>query len=181
MLQVPPRLIRASPFVYVRDGASSGASSPVYTSWFAQQDPFAFDGEKVAYDETARRFESGTPSMPSLYAGEAGLTLLHTVGMATIQEHVQQLATRTIQKALERGLDVLTPVDPSERGPLVVLRCGDARRLVEILEGEGILTSARGNGLRIGLHFYNTPGDVDVLFDVLDRFPALTLPPRNIT
>ncbi len=146
---------------------------PTMTGWFAQENPFAFDIERQTYHQTARRFEMGTPPVPNLYAGEAGIRLVMEVGLERIRDHVEKLVAETIGKARERGIEVLTPDDPTEHGPMVVLRSTDSDKAVAVLEKEGVITSNRHDGLRLSFHYYNVPEDVDAVFDVLDRHPEL--------
>jgi selenocysteine lyase/cysteine desulfurase len=159
-------------FLYVRRELIERLE-PTLTGWFAQENPFAFDIERAAYHSTARRFESGTPPIPNLYAAIAGLRLVMKAGVKRIQLHVDELARFTIEQAQKRGIEVLTPEDARERGPLVMLRSKDAGRLVQILERKGIIVSSRADGLRLGLHYYNLPEDIEETFAVLDRHPEL--------
>ena len=45
---------------------------------------------------TARRFDAGTPPVPNIYAGVAGLGLLEETGVAAVEAHVAALNTRLI-------------------------------------------------------------------------------------
>ena len=76
----------------------------------------------------ARRFQSGTPPVPSIYAGIAGIELMQEIGIAETREHV-----RAPQRAADRGSrrarrHVATPRNPSERGALVCIPRRDAAR-----------------------------------------------------
>ena len=159
-------------FLYVREELIQKLE-PTMTGWFAQENPFAFDIERQTYHQTARRFEMGTPPVPNLYAGEAGVRLVMEVGLERIRDHVEKLVAQTIRKARERGIYVLTPDDPTEHGPMVVLRATDSDKAVAFLEKEGVITSNRHDGLRLSFYYYNVPEDVDAVFDVLDRDPEL--------
>ena len=159
-------------FLYVRKELIQELE-PTVTGWFAQENPFAFSVEQETYHPTARRFEAGTPPVPSLYAAEAGIRLLMEVGPDRVRDHVETLVVETMRKARERGIEVLTSDDPAEHGPLVVLRSTDSSKAVAVLEKEGIITSNRHDGLRLSFHYYNVPEDVEAIFDVLDRHPKL--------
>jgi selenocysteine lyase/cysteine desulfurase len=50
-----------------------------------------------------------------------------------------------------------------------VVRSPDAATLVERLEGRGIITSARGTGLRVSFHAYNNDEDVNAVLKALDE------------
>jgi selenocysteine lyase/cysteine desulfurase len=146
---------------------------PSDSGWFGQENVFAYDVHHLRYAASARRFETGSPPVPNVYASLAALQLLAGVGLDTIQAHVQELAGRFIEGARRRGLALLTPEEPADRGPLVMVRSTDAPRLVEALAREGILCSTRDGALRVSLHYYNTVEDVDAVLAALDRQPAL--------
>jgi len=142
---------------------------PVYTGWFAQQNPFAFDMEKWEYASSARRFESGTPAIPSVYAALEGLKFLNEIGFTAIQEKIEHLSGYLIDGLRNLELKIYTPFEKELRGPLVVFESGNPEKIVNILLDEGIITSSRGKGIRIALHFYNTKEDADTLLKVLQK------------
>ncbi len=164
-------------FLYVRRELLEDAElEPLMTGWFGQEKPFDFDIERATYHASARRFETGTPPVPNLYAGLAALELLAEVDPTSVAAHVETLASRLISEASERGWQALTPEEPERRGPLVVLAassCTDATRVVETLNQRDIVVSARGSGLRVSFHYYNVPDDIDALLSVLDNHAGL--------
>jgi len=159
-------------FMYVREDRLE-ALEPVITGWFGQSKPFDFDIERATHHASARRFETGTPPVPNLYAGRAGLETLAELSPQAVSDHVDGLMTRLIRGARERGVRVLTPESPEHRGPLVVLAATDADRAVELLGRHDIIVSARGSGIRVSAHYYNLLEDIDALWSVLDRSPDL--------
>jgi selenocysteine lyase/cysteine desulfurase len=159
-------------FMYVRKELID-RFQPSDSGWFAQENVFAYDVHHLRYAASARRFETGSPPVPNVYASLAALRLLAGVGLDVIQTHVQALAGRFIDGARRRGLALLTPEEPADRGPLVMVRSNDAPKLVEALAREGILCSTRDGSLRVSLHYYNTAEDVDAVLAALDRHPEL--------
>jgi selenocysteine lyase/cysteine desulfurase len=136
---------------------------PTQTGWFADEDIFAMSIADYSPHASARRFDSGTPPVPSLYAGVAGLELVTGAGVPAIEAHVRGLAGRLLDGLDELGATVATPRDPSARGPLVCVRATDVERLVATLGREGIIVSSRDDNLRVALHLYNVAEDVDRL------------------
>jgi selenocysteine lyase/cysteine desulfurase len=159
-------------FLYVRR-ALIERLEPLATGWFGRSDPFAFDATRLDWSASARRFECGTPPVPSAYGAAAGLALLNEVGLAPIAGRIDALVDRFWQGARALGFDLLTPGDPARRGPLVVVRASHAAELVRRLEGRGIIASARGSGLRVSFHGYNDDHDVDEVLRALDAEAAL--------
>ena len=155
-------------FLYVRRDLIE-TLRPLESGWFAQENPFAFDTWHLTYATSANRFQSGSPPIPSVYGARAGLKLVQEAGVETTAAHVERLATRLIEGASAAGYRVRTPLDPAERGPLVVLGARDAERLAALLREAGIICAPRTGGLRCGFHFYNLEEDVDRLLEHLAR------------
>jgi selenocysteine lyase/cysteine desulfurase len=156
--------------------------TPTDTGWFGQADPFAYDVHHLDYGPGARRFQSGSPPVPAVYAGLAALRLLRSVGLDAVRDHVRSLAGQAIAGLRERDLDVITPDDPALRGPLVMVRCRDVQRLIARLADRGVLCSTRDGALRVSFHHYNSEADVRTLLSGLDDNIDLLAPagPGNI-
>ena len=116
-------------FLYVRR-ALIEQLEPLSTGWFGRANPFAFSLDPLDWAASARRFEAGTPPVPTAYAAAAGLDLLNTLGPAVVDAQIRRLTDRMIDGARRRGFAVATPDDPEQRGALVVVRCADAGTLV---------------------------------------------------
>ena len=139
---------------------------PTATGWFADEDIFAMDHTDYSPARTAARFQSGTPPVPSIYAGIAGMELMKEIGVAETREHVNDLNAYLIE-----GLDDLDAkvVTPAQRGALICVKATDAKGLVAALGGDAIVTSERDSNLRISAHAYNTREDVDAVLESLRR------------
>ncbi len=159
-------------FMWVRPGLHE-TLVPTQTGWFADEDIFAMSIADYSPHRSARRFDSGTPPVPSLYAGVAGLSLVSETGVPSIQAHVLALGDRLLDGLDELGAAVVTPRDAARRGPLVCVRSTDVEALVGALASERIVVSSREDKLRIALHLYNLEEDVDTLLAALTRHRAL--------
>ena len=146
---------------------------PTQTGWFADEDIFAMSIADYSPHASARRFDSGTPPVPALYAGVAGLDVLAATGVPAVEAHVSGLVERLFDGLDELGATVATPREPAARGPLVCVRSTDVPSLVAALAGERIVTSMRDENLRVAFHLYNVEDDVDRLLDALGRHRAL--------
>jgi selenocysteine lyase/cysteine desulfurase len=155
-------------FLWVRGSLLPGLV-PSQTGWFADEDIFRMDSWDYSPHATARRFDAGTPPVPNIYAGVAGLSLVEEAGVEVIEEYVRELNTQLIAGLGELGARVVTPEDPRRRGPLVCVHSNDAAGLVASLAEENIICSLRDTNLRVAAHYYNTPADIDVLLDALAR------------
>ncbi len=146
---------------------------PTATGWFADEDVFKMDIHDYSPARTARRFESGTPPVPSIYAGIAGIGLMREIGIAETREHVLRLGERLIAGVDELGGMVATPREPERRGALICIRSTDEHALVAALDAEGIVTSSRSGNLRVSPHAYNSEQDIRTVLDALARHRQL--------
>jgi selenocysteine lyase/cysteine desulfurase len=159
-------------FMWTRPGLSEELL-PTQTGWFADKNIFEMDISDYSPSPTARRFQSGTPPVPAIYAGIAGIELMQEIGVAETREHVTALNERLIAGVDELGGTVVTPRDPDRRGALVCIASSNAPGLVAELEKDGIVTSDRDGNLRVSAHAYNTVEDIDAVLAALARHRAL--------
>lgn len=150
---------------------------PTDTGWFGQANPFAYDVHRLDYAPGARRFQSGSPPVPAIYSAIAAVRLLHGVGLSRIQEHVRALSDQFIQGARQLRLAVMTPEEPGQRGPLVMVRCRDVQSLIARLAERRVLCSTRDRALRVSFHYYNSQDDVLALLAGLDDHIDLAAAP----
>jgi selenocysteine lyase/cysteine desulfurase len=146
---------------------------PTQTGWFADENIFAMDHTDYSPARTAARFQSGTPPVPSIYAGIAGIELMREIGIAETREHVLGLNAHLLDGLDDLQAKVATPRAPERRGALICVKSTDARALVAALGDNGIVTSDRDDNLRISAHCYNTLEDVDSVLAALQRHRAL--------
>ncbi len=153
-------------FLYVRRELAAQLR-PTALGWWAVRDPFAFDVQRLDLPETARRFEYGTPSVPTCYAARAGLALLREVGIPRVREAHVALSQRLLEGALARGLSVRSPVDARQRTSIVTIRHPEPRRAVDLLRERGVIVDARPGVVRFSPHFFNTEEEIDQALEAL--------------
>jgi selenocysteine lyase/cysteine desulfurase len=146
---------------------------PTTTGWFADKDVFEMDAWDYSPAATARRFESGTPPIPAIYAGIAGIELMQEIGIADTREHVLELNRRLIDGLDDLKATMVTPRRPKRRGALICVKARDVDALVAALRREGIVTSSRDGNLRISAHAYNSLDDIDAVLAALKRSRSL--------
>jgi selenocysteine lyase/cysteine desulfurase len=149
-------------FLYTR-ATPAGDHDPVLTGWFGRVDPFAFDSARLDFPAAARRFETGTPAIPAIYAARAGLQLIADLDLARVHAHVRSLVELAATRLTAQGEDVLLATDPSARGAHVALVHPDPPELGRRLAERGVVVSPRGKAVRLSFHYYNTVDDVDAL------------------
>ncbi|MGI8522755.1 MAG: aminotransferase class V-fold PLP-dependent enzyme [Nocardioides sp.] len=146
-------------FLYVREGLVDDLP-PSLTGWFGRVDPFAFDPRSLDYPTHARRFETGTPAVPSAYAAVAGLQMLAQVDMSDVAAHVGHLSGLLREELVAQGETVRSPESPTLRGPQIALQDSHPERLDGALREAGIAASPRGDVVRLSFHYYNDESDV---------------------
>jgi len=140
---------------------------PLLTGWFAQQDPFSFDIHNLVYASTARRFETGTPAVPTVITSLESIKLVRSIGVEHIEAHVKSLVTYATELGEELGLDIISPKNRENLGPMFVFRAADPHKIAEELLRRNIVVSPRGPAVRVAMHAFNTRDDVERLFKSL--------------
>jgi len=144
---------------------------PSSTGWFAARDIFKMGIHEYDPATDARRFESGTPPIPSLYPAVAGLEYLLQVGMEEIVDYVSHLHEALRDGIEEIGGSIATPAHA--HAAMLAVRSTDENALVAALESEKIITSCRDGNLRISPHFYNNMEDIDLTIKALSKHKSL--------
>jgi len=153
-------------FLFVRNDLIS-KSQPTQTGWFAQEDIHAMLIHDNIPANNARRFEQGTPSVPNLYAVEAGLNLILEIGLKNIRRHVAELNERLKSGINDIGGKLMSPKDPEKHGAMITVASTDEYALVAALAERNIVVSCRDGNLRISAHFYNNDADIDAVITAL--------------
>ena len=150
-------------YLYVRPGLEE-RFRPGQVGWLGHARPFDFATEWEPASG-AMGWLGGTPGMPSLYSAREGYKIVTEVTPARIRATSRQLTAHLVEGALERGVEVRTPLDPERRAGAVTLFLGDetealSRRLIDA----GIIVDYRPDaGIRVGAHFFNTSAEIDRL------------------
>lgn len=137
--------------------------------WRSVPAPEKMDNAARRMKPAASAAEAGCLHFPSLFALGAATRLLNGIGVRNIQSRIMELNSR-----LEKGLAALgakthTPLDPSCRSGITIVKAKNPARAVGKLEKMGIMTAARGGGIRVSLHFYNNETDIDRLLAGLKK------------
>jgi cysteine desulfurase/selenocysteine lyase len=142
---------------------------PVILGWHSVQNRFDFDHYDFRMSQDARRYEPGSMNTVGLSAFNASLDLLLSVGVDRIWERVRGLTDRILEKAGEERYEVVSPDRPEERSGIVTLRVPgvDNTALWKALLARKAACAPRAGGIRLSPHFYNTPDEVDRIFDLL--------------
>ncbi|MBP6642587.1 MAG: aminotransferase class V-fold PLP-dependent enzyme [Flavobacteriales bacterium] len=118
---------------------------------------------------------SGRKLMPQLMAGHEdpvafirlkdALQRYRSLGPTAIVDRVDALCTLTTEALDAIGIPVLNGGKENGRSGFMIIEGGQER--LESMQNAGVLAALRGSGIRIGLHFYNSPEDIHKLVEVL--------------
>lgn len=147
---------------YLSDRARE-AVRPSQPGWASVAHREEWDNLELVFDDTARRYEGGSLSAVTIAGLGASLDLLQTATVDRVWAHVDRLADRAVEVAAEHGLPVLSDRSPTGRSGIVTLGTPEADPvgIVESLEADGIVVSARGGGIRLAPHGYTTVEEID--------------------
>lgn len=129
---------------------------PTQAGWWGMANMFDFDIESLMWREEASRYETGTPSVASVYAALGGLSYIEEIGVERIRERDNALATDLIERAREAGFTPRVMPTPEERTAIVLLNFEQPRPIVAALAEEKIIVDSRPGAVRISPYFYNT-------------------------
>ncbi len=143
---------------------------PTITGWFGAADQFDFDITRHQFKDDARRFELGTPALPTVHTALGGQEIIDEIGVAAIRQRNQELTERLIERAGDAGFRFRMAPDPEARSAIVMIAAADPGDAVRHLGQAGIIVDARPGHVRVSPHFYNTSAEIDQVVDELARW-----------
>ncbi len=148
-------------WLYVRPDLAERLE-PTLVGWQGHARPFAFEPE-LEYAAGARRFLTGTPNVPALYAATAGYDVIEEVGVPAIRERSLALTQLLIDDCDAAGLEIVSPREPERRGGTVTVSTPNHAAVHHELGERGVICDFRpdpAGGIRLGPHFYNSDDEV---------------------
>jgi selenocysteine lyase/cysteine desulfurase len=140
---------------------------PQSAGWRSVQHPEEFNNRKSILKRDASRYELGCPPFPHIFAIGASLDYVNKIGSANITARIRSLTDHLIDRLKVAGLEVLSSLNPPDRSGIVVFSVKNAQKLTNQLLARRIYVSARGGGIRVAPHFYNTEEDINHMVKVL--------------
>ena len=113
------------------------------------------------------RFEPGHQDTFNFGSLGAAVQLIKKIGMATIEAQVKDLA-REAKLAFEKE-DLLEQAVVQRGLHSTIFNIKGSEALSQQLHQKNIISSRRGEGIRISFHYFNTLNDLDKLIDVLRK------------
>jgi len=141
--------------------------------WHMVQDVSDFNKKDWQPNETAQRFECGSPNMTGIVALHASVGLLLDIGMEIVEKQVmEKSAWLTNQLAAQDNIEILSPLDDDRRAGIVLFRKMDAdtEALYRHLQKHNVICAMRGDGIRFSPHFYTPLEKMDAAVSLVSEF-----------
>lgn len=131
--------------------------------WFNRRDAFAPDRfEKPApMLPGAGSYTVGMPNYPAVYAVRAALEYIGRVGVEAIHAHAQPLTQECLSELKKLPVEVITPAEPDRLAGIISFRHPKAAEIHRRLHERGVHIMAQAGRLRVAIHGYNTPRDIE--------------------
>ena len=129
--------------------------------WFGAREPMRLLNDRVDPKPGAAALEVGCPHFAGILALGGALELLASIGPRAIESRLHALTDHLQAELARRGLRIVSPASRRQRAAITLVATPRPQAIVEALSRQGILTAARGSGIRISVHVFNTVDDID--------------------
>jgi len=130
--------------------------------WFNLEN--AFDDDRFDHAVTkpgADSFSVGMPNYSAIYAANAGLNYLLSVGVEAIARHADPLVRTCIEGIRKLPVELITPNNKDTLAGIFAFRHPKAEEINGKLHDRNIHIMSHAGRLRVAIHGYNTPEDVE--------------------
>ncbi|MCI0363235.1 MAG: aminotransferase class V-fold PLP-dependent enzyme [Phycisphaerales bacterium] len=130
--------------------------------WFNLQNAFDADRfERAVPKLGAASFAVGMPNYPAVYANRAALEYLQTVTVSAIEAYATPLVCACLEGLKKLPVELLTPDEHRSLAGIIAFRHPRAETIHRRLREQNIHIMCQAGRMRVALHGYNTPADVD--------------------
>ncbi len=111
------------------------------------------------------KFEPGHYDTLNFGSLKSAIELIEKIGIGNISDKINELKKIARKRFAKAGLLEEWTLKRNDFAPIFNIK-GD-ENLFKRLKGEGIITSLRGDGIRVSMHYFNTEKDLNRLFKSL--------------
>ena len=140
---------------------------PSSAGWRSAPHPETFDNRRAPLKAEASRYEYGCPPFPHIFAMGAAIDYLSGIGLSNVWKRIYSLTRFLIDQLKKYGFKIFSPLELSSRSGIVVFDVKNPQKLTNQLLARRIYVSARGGGIRVAPHIYNTEEDILVFMKAL--------------
>jgi kynureninase len=164
-------------FLWVRPDVADELA-PTTTGWFSSARQFAFDVAALEFASGGRKFEMGTPSLPSAFIARGGMAIVREIGIEALHARTVDLGTLAIRAGEAAGLEMRAERDEGRRGGIVAVVVSDPKPVVDALAARGMIVDFRPGIIRLSPAFYNTEDEVLAVIDAIADLTTASPPTR---
>ncbi|MAT14546.1 MAG: aminotransferase [Planctomyces sp.] len=136
--------------------------------WFNLENAFDADRfERTVTKPGAASFSVGMPNYPAIYAIRAGLAYIRQQSVEKINEQCRPLVEECYRELQHMNVELLTPAAEQNRAGIIAFRHRDSEAIYQQLLEKNIHVMHHAGRLRIAIHGYNSPTDVEKLLATL--------------
>jgi len=176
---------KGSGFAFIRSEVMQMLSPPTVTAYnVTDAEEKAIERKKIVgqistipnnpFSEGWRKYEAKGLSPLAFTGLSASLGLLLELEVGWIEERIAVLVDYLCSRLEENGQEIRSPCRPEERAAIIIARIpydlaqpAKVQALGERLRAARIVAEPRGGGLRIGVHAFNTPEEIDQLVNFI--------------
>jgi cysteine desulfurase / selenocysteine lyase len=138
--------------------------------WFHLQNAFDADRFSRAISKRgAASFSVGMPNFVSLYALDAALRYLESVGLEAIVDHADRLTGQLYSGLVSLGLRPMCAWEKTNASGIIAIQSTDANRIQAALQAANIHAMHQVGRIRFAVHGYNTDSDIARVMAVLGK------------
>lgn len=132
-------------------------------------DDNGFLARGVRFKAEPASLEAGCPAWPTLFALDAAMGIHEEVSVDATRAQIVKLQTKLRADLRSRGFQPNAPDDVVHLSGICTIGVdGDPNEAVRALVKAGVITSARGGGVRISTHVFNEEEDLEKLYRAFD-------------
>ncbi|HDO41794.1 MAG TPA: aminotransferase class V-fold PLP-dependent enzyme [Candidatus Bathyarchaeota archaeon] len=126
-----------------------------------------FDLFELKYSQGISKYEVVHLNDIAFIGVSESMRLLLDFGIENIEKRIETINDYLIERLLENGYEIRTPLSKEERHAIINFKIRDPNKAVEFLSKNGIIVSRRVGGIRVSPHFYNTEEEIDKFIEAL--------------
>lgn len=117
----------------------------------------------------AASYMVGMPNYAAIYAINAALGYIESIGVAAIEEKANQLALRCRAGIAELPVNLMGPVKFEKTSGIMSFTHPEYERINDFLHRENIHVMSHAGRIRVSIHGYNDEADIDRFLETLSK------------
>lgn len=138
--------------------------------WFNLNNPFVESRFKALETKKgAGSFMVGMPNYPAIYAINAALAYISSIGVEEIDNRAKELVTMCLQGVAELPVELLGPAQRKFPSGIVAFKHPAFEAINQFLHKKGIHAMSNAGRVRVSIHGYNNEADIRHFLEVLKK------------